>query len=73
MNLVSLPIFNSHLARITALIGIPLVVLATALLAAIDLNLLRDRRVSRSLLTSSIGLLLAALVFMAYRFARLKL
>ncbi len=73
MNFLAVPLFNSHLARVTAWIGIPIVALAVLLLVAIDLNLLRDRRVSRSLLVGSVGLTLAALGFMAYRFVRLKL
>ena len=63
---------NRHLSHLTALIGIPLVVVSVLLLASLDVELVRGRRVGRPLLASSVLVFVGAVGFMAYRFVRLK-
>lgn len=73
MTLLANQAFNDHLARQTAVVGIPLVVIAIAVLGAVDLRLLDGKRVGRLLVAASGALMVVAVGFMALRFALLRL
>ncbi|MDP9074292.1 MAG: hypothetical protein M3N98_08985 [Actinomycetota bacterium] len=63
---------NRQLAHFTALIGIPLSVLALVVLVLVDLHIVRGRRPRLILIGSSVAVTAIALGYIFWRFTALK-
>lgn len=70
---LSAAVFSHNLARLTAIVGIPLAVIAAVLLVLVDLNIVLDRRRNLVLVVLSVVVMVLSLGLMAYRFERLRL